>query len=206
MARPRTTPRKLPRQKRAQDTVAAILEATRRVLVQHGYAGSSVSEIARLAGVSIGSLYQYFPSKEALVMALSQQHSAAMQQVFRDRIAAARELPLRAAIRLIIQTEVEALQADPALYRVLFEEVPRFGDPDHIVSVQAQVIDLIREELVRRAGPLPVADADQVAFLLVYALDGVVQAALQRRPELLRSPAFLEHCTDLVVRYLQPAA
>ena len=51
-------------------TVEAILDATARVLVREGYARTSTNRVAAVAGVSIGSLYQYFPNKESLVAAL----------------------------------------------------------------------------------------------------------------------------------------
>ena len=62
--------RKKPSQARSQVTVQAIVEATKRVLLQHGYAGVNTNRVAALAGVSIGSLYQYFSGKDALLLAL----------------------------------------------------------------------------------------------------------------------------------------
>ena len=62
---PTTSPRRRPRQARAQATVDAIVKATARVLVDEGYDRASTNRVALAAGVSIGSLYQYFPSKEA---------------------------------------------------------------------------------------------------------------------------------------------
>src|ERR1700704_3271428 len=75
---PRTTPRKRPRQHRSKATVDAILEATARVLIKHGFDGLTTNAAAAAAGVSIGSLYQYFPNKEALVAALLEQHIGQM--------------------------------------------------------------------------------------------------------------------------------
>ena len=71
----RTRPRKSPSQKRSQLTVAALREATARILVKEGYEAASTNKIAAAAGVSIGSLYQYFPSKEALVAAVIDHHT-----------------------------------------------------------------------------------------------------------------------------------
>jgi AcrR family transcriptional regulator len=71
MARkPATNPRKSASQERSRLTVEALLEATARVLMKDGYDRASTNKIAAVAGVSIGSLYQYFPSKEALVAAV----------------------------------------------------------------------------------------------------------------------------------------
>ena len=67
-------PRKLASQERSRATVDALLEATTRVLLKEGYDRASTNRIAEVAGVSIGSLYQYFPSKEALVAAVIDRH------------------------------------------------------------------------------------------------------------------------------------
>ena len=69
-----TSPRKSATQERSRATVDALLSATARVLVKEGYDRASTNKVAEAAGVSIGSLYQYFPSKEALVSAVIQRH------------------------------------------------------------------------------------------------------------------------------------
>src|SRR5213082_1988183 len=78
--RPRTIPRKRPRQDRSKATVDAILTATARILMADGYDRASTNRIALAAGVSVGSLYQYFPSKEALVAALVENHLGRMRE------------------------------------------------------------------------------------------------------------------------------
>src|SRR5437870_12652127 len=70
----RTHPRKLPKQERAKATVEAILAATAHILVREGFDAASTNRIADEAGVSVGSLYQYFPSKQAIVSALLERH------------------------------------------------------------------------------------------------------------------------------------
>jgi AcrR family transcriptional regulator len=73
--KPSTEPRKLPQQERSRIAVEAILEATTRILTEEGYEKANTNRIAERAGVSIGSLYQYFPNKESLMTALMVQHS-----------------------------------------------------------------------------------------------------------------------------------
>ena len=68
--RARTAPRRAPRQKRAEDTVEVLLRATELAITRHGFHASTTNRIAALAGVSIGTLYHYFPTKEALVQAV----------------------------------------------------------------------------------------------------------------------------------------
>src|SRR3954467_4230018 len=82
MARkPATKPRKRASQERSRATVAALVEATARILVTEGFDKASTNRIAEVAGVSIGSLYQYFPSKEALVLAVAERHNGEISRV-----------------------------------------------------------------------------------------------------------------------------
>src|SRR5579859_209108 len=85
-ASPRTTSRKTPNQERAKVTVDSILEATSRILVRDGVSAASTNRIAKEAGVCIGSLYQYFPSKEALIAALVDRHYGAIEEMFYARM------------------------------------------------------------------------------------------------------------------------
>src|SRR5256885_17137254 len=72
----RLKPRRRPRQERSRETVEAIVEAAAQVFERHGYAAGTTNRIAERAGVSIGSLYQYFPNKDAIVAELARRHIA----------------------------------------------------------------------------------------------------------------------------------
>src|SRR5689334_3047576 len=73
-------PRKQPRQARSQHMVETILEATARILAERGYVGTNTNLVAERAGVSVGSLYQYFPNKKSLVAALHERYAAQMER------------------------------------------------------------------------------------------------------------------------------
>src|SRR6478752_8926814 len=75
-----TNPRKQASQERSRATVAALVEATARILVRDGFDRASTNRIAQEAGVSIGSLYQYYPGKEALVAAVIERHNEDLMQ------------------------------------------------------------------------------------------------------------------------------
>src|SRR5688572_20652799 len=114
-----TAPRKSPRQERARETVEVILAATARILVQDGYEHASTNRIARAAGVSIGSLYQYFPNKEALVMAVIRHHCDEMVALLARSAATLGDAPIDVAVRTYISTMIAAHRVDPDLHRVL---------------------------------------------------------------------------------------
>ncbi len=96
----RVEARKAPLQSRSKQTVASILSAAAQVFADRGYANTTTNHIAERAGVSIGSLYQYFPSKDALLVALAERHveqafAAVLEEVGEKRQAPARELRFR---------------------------------------------------------------------------------------------------------------
>src|SRR5688500_9562351 len=114
-----------PRQARAQQTVSVILEAAKRVLIQEGYEATTTNRVAHVAGVSIGSLYQYFPNKEALVASLAEAHLDEILRLVEDGLADTAELPLADSVRSLVSAMLRVHQLEPALHRVLHEQVPR---------------------------------------------------------------------------------
>src|SRR5262245_44018873 len=99
MARkPQSSPRKTASQKRSRFTVDALLDATARILVKEGFNRTSTNKIAATAGVSIGSLYQYFPSKEALVAAVVDRHARDLSRVTHDALLKVAASPLEVGV------------------------------------------------------------------------------------------------------------
>ena len=175
-------PRKSPRQQRSQQTVDTILQATARVLAKHGYAGTNTNRIAETAGVSVGSLYQYFPNKNALIAALHDRHDEQMLALIdtvldgnpaatlRERVAAIVDLMydgLTAPESRAIETLRAALPRDPDELRRMFPktaaEFASWG-PSWIDSCQRAFADLdVDPERVR-----------EVAAFLPGAMRGLV--------------------------------
>lgn len=126
MARKRSTnPRKLPQQDRSKMTVEAILEATARILTEEGYDKANTNRIAERAGISIGSLYQYFPNKESLMAALMEQHSNEIAELVESKLQDLFDAPLEIAVPELVKAVIAAHAIDPRLHQVLNEEIPR---------------------------------------------------------------------------------
>jgi AcrR family transcriptional regulator len=202
--RPRTTPRKKPRQERSQVTVEAILDATARVLCTIGYDRASTNRIALAAGVSVGSLYQYFPSKEALVAALAARHMAAMTALVRGKLAEVAMAPMPEAVRTIIMAMFEAHAVDPRLHKVLIEEVPRIGRLENLRHVERETETLVATLLESRKTELRRTNVETMAMLLVTVVEAATHAAVLAELEPARSRAVADELTDLVLRYLVP--
>ncbi|BAK65467.1 putative TetR family transcriptional regulator [Sphingobium sp. SYK-6] len=120
-------PRKNPRQSRAQATVDAILEATAHILAKRGYDGMTTNHVAERAGVSIGSLYQYYPSKESLVAALLQKNAEDNLRTLQQAIDRAAGLPLVQALEVLIDDFLELHATNPQHHAVLIDGAPQIG-------------------------------------------------------------------------------
>jgi len=197
-----TTPRKQPAQARARATVQAILDATAQVLVEQGYDRATTNVIARRAGVSIGSLYQYFPNKEALVTALAERHMAEMATMLVREVGLLRTRRLPEAIRALIEALLRAHAVEPALHRVLIEQVPRLSGLEQVANMDRMFVELIRRELEQREERLRPGDLELAVFLLVHAVQGITHAAVFECPGALGDGRLAQEITDLVLRYL----
>jgi AcrR family transcriptional regulator len=203
---PATNPRKSASQERSRLTVDALLEATARVLMKEGYDRASTNKIAALAGVSIGSLYQYFPSKEALVAAVIDRHMHEMLQVFRDALVKVATRPVEVAARELVSVMIDVHRVDPKLHRVLDEQIPRTGRLENIEAMEREAYGLVRAYLEAHRDELDVADPDTAAFVCVTAVEALTHAAVVRSPEILtdeKAAKLVDHVTRLVVRYLR---
>ena len=175
----RTRPRKQPRQARAQHTVNAIIEASARILEEQGHRGFTTNAVAELAGASIGTLYQYFPDKDALLGALiARETSRLVEEVEAASLVAAG----REALDEIIQAAVRHQMRRPRLARMLdFEEARLPFDADTQI-VRARIVTLLADILARPDIPpqsdMPFAPGDVLAIIR-----GMLDAAGERGEE-----------------------
>lgn len=202
--RTRIVPRKIPRQSRSAATVTALLDATARVLAEVGYESSSVNHVARVAGVSVGSLYQYFPSKEALVMATLKRHNERMIAVFQDNIAELVLKPLPQAVRGIVERTTRAYGLDAPLLRVILREEPKFGVMARSRDFEEQLHLLLKGYFTFHAKALRPRDHELSTRLLRVAVESVVADTLMREPERLYDDAFIGELSELVLGYIVP--
>ena len=204
--KPRTNPRKSASQERSRLTVNTILEATARVLMKDGYDRASTNKIAAVAGVSIGSLYQYFPSKEALVAAVSERHSHEVLQLMRNALVKVANRPIEVAAREFVSVAIDGHRVNPKLHRVLAEQIPRIGRLENVEAINRDVYALIRGYLDAHREEIDVADLDIAAFICVTAVEALTHTAVLHRPDMLtdeKAERFVDEVTDLVVRYLR---
>jgi AcrR family transcriptional regulator len=118
--------RKAPRQARSRATIDAMLDAAAHILGERGWTGLTTNAVAETAGVSIGSLYQYFPNKLALIEAVRRRHFDEVLAVL--RAAADDRMTRRQRVEALVDGMIAVHSRYPAAHRVLLEESPRGTD------------------------------------------------------------------------------
>ena len=195
-------PRHAPKQIRSRAIVQAIVEAGRRLLAEEGPRSLTTNHIAERAGVSIGSLYRYFPNREAILAAVYEADTG--REVAGLHAAPAWTIdsaPLGEALAAIVDFQLERQRRLLALgqdfYRSHHGEFllgPRMGGDE----IEQRMLQLLR----RHADVVRVRDPAQAAFMLARGLSAIVRRALEERPEKLAEPAFRQELIDLLTAYL----
>ena len=198
-----TTPRKQPTQARARETVDAILEAASQVLIAHGYEGATTARIAARAGVSVGSLYQYFPNKESVVGALIERHADALVSTMQAILRSAADVTLEERVRAAIAAAITAQRLDPRLHKILHEQVPRVAKgPTTARANQALTLELERV-LRSHADELdPSVEPGIAAVVIETAIDAIAHKAVLERGKL-SLPIAAREAHALIMSYLK---
>ena len=202
---PSTLPRKSASQERSRLMVETLLDATARVLTQEGYDRASTNRIAAVAGVSVGSLYQYFPNKEALAAALISRHVREMMDLIRQAISDQASNDLERSMRRLIRAMIDAHRVDPALHRVFDEQIPRMGSLVDIESVEREGFALIRGYLERHRDEIRVRDLDMATSICMTTVEALTHEIITRREDPTDGwiEDFVEEVTRLIVGYLR---
>jgi AcrR family transcriptional regulator len=188
-------------QERSAATVDAILQAAAYILVRHGWEGFNTNRVAERAGVNIASLYQYFPSKEAIVVELQRRHVAKAREAFPLALEMLRsQRTLKAALELVVRAAVDEHRVAPGLHRVFAEELPRSARR----AVQAtddggeQQWRALLEPFLRN-----VPDPELAMFVARVVLHAVVHEAATEHPGLLAHPELAREVVILLDAYLR---
>jgi len=193
---PANPARRQAKQPRAQASVEAVLEAAARVLLSAGYAGATTNRIAEVAGVSIGTLYQYFADKYAIFDALIQRELETAAALL-DASTLDSEQPLETTLRQLFDGLRTLQPRGPELYRQL-ERVPNALLRRRVSERNDRALAFARRLLEAHRSELRVDDLDLAAFMIVHASEGVL---LNASPDLV-GPRLSEELGRLFTRYL----
>jgi AcrR family transcriptional regulator len=201
MARAKTPSgsRKKPQQERSIAMVATLLEAATRVFVKEGYAKATTNRIAAAAGVSVGSLYQYFPSKDAIAVELLRRYRDGLVELITARLASVTKETFASVVRELIGDLLRAEGINPALHRVLIEQVLRTSARREMLGFEERLEDVLTDAL--RRAEVELDDPELSSFMLVRLVLSVVQSVVVDRPRF-KTPAMADELTRLVTGYV----
>ena len=203
MNRKAQNPRRLPAQTRARETVDAILEAAAQVFSENGYVGATTNKIAERAGVSIGSLYQYFPNKDVILNSLMERHTQEGYEVI------LREIPDLQAIgrinatliRRLIEIMIALHKKDPALHRVLFEETLYKRFWNEYKRNEEESVGVL-SVLLKNTPNARKTDPDGPIRLLSHAIEAMTHRFVLYGYDGLSEEDFVDEVADMMSRYL----
>jgi AcrR family transcriptional regulator len=198
----RFKPRKSAIQDRSRHTVDAILEATAHILSKPETLALSTNKIAEKAGVSIGSLYQYFPTKEAIMASLIERYLAKKLQRISDELLDANSLPPDEAIHRLVDLLIDLKIKNLRLERNLLGYFSRSGDLDIVKKLDDTLIIRLESILLSFGKSIRTPNPEWTAFILLQSLRGVLLAASSQRPGKISDPDFREELIRLVKGFL----
>jgi AcrR family transcriptional regulator len=196
--------RRRPKQERSSVTVDAILQAAAELICTIGYDRASTNRIAERAGVSIGSLYQYFANKEAILAALLEKHRREVHGVVDEALDELDDptVPLSIGLGHLFERIMAFHRDDPDLTRVLNEEVPNLAhgstgsdEVDHFVGRVAEVLS--------RRPKITVEDPTMASVLVVTTIDSLTRWMVHGAPPGFDTPGFVREAVRMLVGYLE---
>jgi AcrR family transcriptional regulator len=200
--RPKTAPRRPPQQRRSAETVEVLLQAAERVLARDGFARATTNRIAEEAGVSIGTLYHYYPTLEALIEALVHRMWREELAIIEARAPSLATLSVAEGVATLVAALAARVHERRALYQRWYAEAPHLGDLATGLALSDRATSLTLAFLEARRDQLRVEATPFVADFVVKMVLAAVRTAARDFPEQLASGELARAVTDLVVRYL----
>jgi AcrR family transcriptional regulator len=196
-------PRKRPVQERSRATVEAILEATIRVLRAADFDSLTTTKVAEVAGVGVGTLYQYFPSKESLLLALLEQEMALFEAALFEAAARAAGEPLAVQVEAAVDAVIRHKGQRAEIGSALHAEMPRVDGARVVRATMKRMITAIQAMIAPHVGDVAGVDVELMAVTIVTSVQGAVEGALAVSPRHIRRPAFRNELVRLVLGYLR---
>ena len=177
--KPAPVPRKRPVQERSAVTVDAILQAVEQVLDRHGLAGFTTNRVAEVAGVSVGTLYQYYPNKEALIRAVQERYLSQTLGAVRAVLAAAAGVPIADVVDGVERVLVATAELQRPIHRSLIElrTAAEYQEPYRVAH--DRMVDELTAFFEARHD-VCFADPRSAAFAVWHAVEGIVEAYITR--------------------------
>jgi len=172
-------PRKQPRQSRSRVTVDAILEATAQVSIAEGYDKLNTARIAERAGVSVGSLYQYFPNKNALIASLVDLHANRIAATMEQALAESTNLSFEAGITALVEALLDKRRLAVELHKILIQQAATVGRAEEAQAASKKITHCFEQFLQAHQTRLPNGyDPATSAIVMETTLEALAHRAI----------------------------
>jgi AcrR family transcriptional regulator len=194
---------KKPKQDRSKSTVDAILEAVTHIIDKEGPSGLNTNKIAERAGVSVGSLYQYFKNKESIIEAIILRMTEKNLSGFEQQVSQkSGEVNIRSIIQVVVQSQFDNIQSMGKLSNVLFEYAPQVLSPSHFKKADERIIKFLMDKTAEFKIELRPTNVENAFFICAQAVRGVMfMTVLSRLPE--ERQALMDELVDMLTIYLE---
>ena len=197
--------RKQPTQQRAGQMVAALLEATARELGERGLDGLTTNHVAQRAGASVGSLYQYFANKEALIDALLQQQADRLMATVHQRLQPLLDADIRTATRAVLDGVFEQIEQDKG-QRELVRNWHRLPSDSLFRALEQAMSDACQQYLLRHLHEYRLDNLPATLFVLINSLQYTTARYFSQERPMLRRHEVIEAMVEMVGALLEPTA
>jgi AcrR family transcriptional regulator len=195
--------RKAPRQSRSRSTVDTIKQAARELVASEGFSSStSTTLIAERAGVSIGSLYQYFPTREAIFLALFEETSAQMTTTMKRVVARILSQPLEKGIKGVMRQLLSLHREHELVLLKMVAQVPELKPATQPLSFENLIFDSIRIAVSQWTPGLSHRDLDRRAFFLREIILGCIRSYVTDSPDNVTDRSFIDDLSRIVMDYV----
>ena len=189
---------KAPTQERSRHTVTTILDACSRLLLTEGFYNITTDKIAKEAGVSIGSLYQFFGNKESVVLAVIKQMHQQDRQLAAERMANVAHLNAEERVRALIRLGFDVLKANAELRSRLLTVQYYLADSNYIREQTQFFEDLAKTALAE----MPGRNLEKVSFVFINSFIGMMNSFSINHPDFDKDEALLKEIETLFLKYL----
>jgi len=181
------------------------LRVLARILVRSGYAAATTNAIAGCAGISVGSLYQYFPNKESLVAALHERHVRDMHAIMDRVVSHPAPHSLDRTVRELVHAAISAHRVAPRLHQVLESEVPHLDRSESSEELGRALQRTLMEMIRKHRAEVHVRNIELAAFIVGEIVHALIHAAVIDPPPDLHDTDIENETVRAVLAYLGPA-
>jgi len=196
--------RRQPKQFRSRLMVETILEAAHQVFAKQGFEAATTNQIAERAGISIGSLYQYFPNKDALILGVQKRHHQDVLSTVRTAMDLSGALPLRAAVRSVIAANLDMHLKSPQLHAAFEEWIPAETKLVDREEFREEMAASIRAFLSQRPEIEQGKPLEQTVFVIMNMVRSIMHAAVLNADARENFDQIVDSLTDSILGCLRP--